>query len=322
MIDGFGRTIDYVRISVTDRCDLRCVYCMPETGMAWLPHAKILRYEDILRLAGVFVSLGIVNFKITGGEPLVRTGVETLISGIRAMDGVRSVTLTTNGVRLAEKLPALLDAGIDGINLSLDTLDPARYAALTRRGALPEALRGLEAALAVPGLNLKLNCVAMAGGEGDWAALAALAKERAVAVRFIEPMPIGPGQRLAPCGEDAVRAVLEAEYGPMTPCGGPAGNGPCRYFSLPGFAGKIGFISAVSHKFCAGCNRVRLTSTGFLKTCLQYDVGADLAPLLSGTDDARRAAIETAILHKPEAHQFPAGDVQNRERRTMSQIGG
>ena len=131
MIDGFGRTIDYVRISVTDRCDLRCVYCMPEAGVAWLPHAKILRYEDILRLAGVFVSLGIVNFKITGGEPLVRKGVETLISGIRAMDGVRSVTLTTNGVRLAEKLPALLDGGIDGINLSLDTLDPARYEHVT-----------------------------------------------------------------------------------------------------------------------------------------------------------------------------------------------
>jgi cyclic pyranopterin phosphate synthase len=322
MTDTYGRRIDYLRISVTDRCDLRCVYCMPAEGVQWQPHEKILRYEELLRLCRIFASLGVTKFKLTGGEPLVRKGIADLVAGIRAIDGVEAVTLTTNGVQLAEQLPALLAAGIDGINLSLDTLDRERFAAVTRKDALPQVLRGLDAALHVPGLNLKLNCVAMPGREEDWRSLAALAKDHPIAVRFIEPMPIGLGKGLAFCGEEEVRAALEKAYGPLTSFEGRLGNGPARYWTADGFAGKIGFISAVSHQFCEQCNRVRLTAAGYLKTCLQYDVGADLAPLLAGTDDQIRAAIADAIAKKPEAHRFTDTQVEHREQHIMSQIGG
>ena len=322
MIDSFGRNIDYLRISVTDRCSLRCTYCMPEEGVEWLPHTEILRYEELLRICRIFVSLGITKFKLTGGEPLVRKGLADFIRSLRQIDGVQSVTLTTNGVDLKNQLPALLDAGIDGVNLSLDTLDPARFAERTRRDCLPQVLEGLNAALAVPGLNLKINCVSMAGAEDDWIALAALAKDRALTVRFIELMPIGLGQGSAPCSEAEVSAALERVYGPLTPYDTPLGNGPAHYCSLPGFTGKIGFISAVSHQFCDRCNRVRLTASGYLKTCLQYDVGAALAPLLLESDDVIRAAIEDAVSRKPVSHQFTNPDPEHREGRIMSQIGG
>ncbi|MBR1658988.1 MAG: GTP 3',8-cyclase MoaA [Oscillospiraceae bacterium] len=322
MLDGFGRTVDYLRISVTDRCNLRCVYCMPEEGAAWTPHERILRYEDILRLCGIFASLGVRNFRITGGEPLIRKGLPALAAGIKAIPGAERVALTTNGVMLAEALPALLDAGIDGINFSLDTLDRERFAALTRRDMLPQALRGLDAVLKAPGLTLKLNCVAASGSERDWLALAAIAREHPVAVRFIEAMPIGLGRTLEFCGEAAVRKALEKAYGEAAPCAAPLGSGPARYVSFPGFAGSVGFISALSHRFCGGCNRVRLTAAGFLKTCLQYDAGVDLAPLLGDGDETLREAIRDAILRKPEAHQFQNAAVPHSEGRIMSQIGG
>ena len=322
MIDALGREIDYIRLSITDRCSLRCTYCMPEQGVEWLPHDRILRYEELLRLCRIFVSLGITKFKITGGEPLVRKGVAEFISALHAIGGVQSVTLTTNGVDLKHQLPALLDAGIDGINLSLDTLDRARFFERTRRDSLPQVLEGLDAALAVPGLNLKVNCVSVSGAENDWLSVAALAKEANVTVRFIELMPIGLGQGSAPCTEAEVASALEAAYGKLTPCDSPLGNGPAHYFSLPGFCGKIGFISAVSHGFCDRCNRVRLTASGYLKTCLQYDTGADLAALLNGPDETIRAAIQEAIARKPVSHQFQSAAVQHGERRIMSQIGG
>ena len=322
MIDSIGRNIDYLRISVTDRCSLRCTYCMPEGGVQWLPHTEILRYEELLRLVRIFVSLGITKFKLTGGEPLVRKGLADFIRSMRGIDGVQSVTLTTNGVDLKNQLPALLDAGVAGINLSLDTLDPVRFAERTRRDCLPQVLEGLDAALAAPDLNLKINCVSLAGAEDDWIALAALAKDRPLTVRFIELMPIGMGQGSAPCTEAEVSAALERVYGPLTPYDTPLGNGPAHYCSLPDFAGKIGFISAVSHQFCERCNRVRLTASGYLKTCLQYDVGAALAPLLSESDDVIRAAIEDAVSRKPVSHQFTNPSPEHREGRIMSQIGG
>lgn len=322
MLDGFGRTIDYLRVSVTDRCSLRCTYCMPEDGVRWLEHTQILRYEDILRLLRIFAALGVKKIKITGGEPLVRKGVAGLISEIKSIDGIEQVTLTTNGVALKEQLPALLEAGIDGVNLSLDTLDRERFAEITRRDALPQVLEGFHAALAAPDLNLKLNCVAQAGRASDWVSLVGLAKEHDLAVRFIEPMPIGLGGGMETCTEADIRAALEAAYGTLTPYDGKLGNGPAKYFTLPDFQGKIGFISAVSHQFCDRCNRVRLTATGYLKTCLQYDVGADLRPLLEQSDEALQAAIEAAIQNKPQAHRFSEQTVENREAHIMSQIGG
>ncbi len=322
MIDALGRNIDYIRLSITDRCSLRCTYCMPAEGVQWLPHERILRYEELLRLCRIFVSLGITKFKITGGEPLVRKGVADFIRALKQIDGVQSVTLTTNGVDLKAQLPALLDAGIDGINLSLDTLDRTRFFERTRRDALPQVLQGLDAALGVPGLNLKLNCVAMAGAESDWLSLAEIAKDQNVTVRFIELMPIGMGQGSVPCTEAEVAAALEKAYGKLTPYDTPLGNGPAHYCSLPGFVGKIGFISAVSHGFCDRCNRVRLTASGYLKTCLQYETGADLSALLSEPDETIRAAVQEAIGRKPASHQFQSAAVQNGETHIMSQIGG
>ena len=322
MLDGFGRSIDYLRVSVTDRCSLRCTYCMPEDGVQWLEHNQILRYEDILRLLRIFAALGVKKIKITGGEPLVRKGVASLIAEIKAIEGIEQVTLTTNGVALKEQLPDLLSAGIDGINLSLDTLDRARFQEITRRDALPQVLEGLDAAWSALGLNLKLNCVAQAWRASDWVALAGLAKEHDLAVRYIEPMPIGLGGEMEQCTEADIRAALETAYGKLEPYDAVLGNGPAKYYTLPDFQGKIGFISAVSHQFCDQCNRVRLTATGYLKTCLQYDVGADLRPLLAGSDEELQAAIEAAIQNKPQAHRFSEQTVENREAHIMSQIGG
>ncbi|MCC8025291.1 MAG: GTP 3',8-cyclase MoaA [Clostridium sp.] len=322
MIDGKSRTIDYLRISVTDRCNLRCVYCMPEKGVEWMPHEAVLRYEDILRLCRVFAGLGVTKYKITGGEPLVRKGLDTLISGIKAIPGAESVTITTNGALLKEQLPALLEAGLDGVNISLDTLDPARYQELTRRDELKAVMGSLKAALGAPGLNVKINCVPTGDRSRDWLELAALAREERAAVRFIELMPLGLGRSLASCTEAEIRRLLEKEYGPMAPFVGKLGNGPCRYFTVPGFLGKIGFISAMSHQFCHQCNRVRLTAGGFLKTCLQYNEGIELSPLLKGSDRQLREAIRAAIYRKPGAHQFAAGAGAGLEGHLMNQIGG
>lgn len=322
MLDGRSRNIDYLRISVTDRCNLRCVYCMPEEGVEWLPHEEILSYEDILRLCRIFAGLGVTKFKLTGGEPLARKGLEQLVAGIREIPTTTSVTLTTNGVLLKEQLPALLAAGLDGVNISLDTLDRERYRMLTRRDELGAVLESLDAALKAPGLNVKLNCVPAGDNRNDWLELTALARGTSLAVRFIELMPLGLGRGLSPCTEELVRGRLEQVYGSMTPYEGMLGNGPCRYYSLPGFQGKIGFISAMSHQFCHGCNRVRLTATGFLKTCLQYHSGVELRPLLLKSDCELEEEIRTAVLQKPAAHQFLGEHVSGGEQGMMNQIGG
>ena len=324
MNDQYGRHIHYLRVSVTDRCDLRCRYCMPEEGVEWVEHSRILSYEQIVRLVRAAAGLGIDTVRLTGGEPLVRKGLDKLVWAVKAIDGIRAVTLTTNGVLLAQQLPALRAAGLDGVNLSLDTLDRGQYAAITRRDRLHEALAGLETALDTPGLTVKLNCVPLEENENQWAPLAALARDRALDVRFIELMPIGLGKELAGRAQAEVLSALEKAFGPARPCGQGGGGGPARYVTFDGFIGRVGFISAVSHKFCADCNRVRLTAAGFLKTCLQYDEGVDLKPLLeAGADDgALRSAMEGAIFAKPACHHFTAAPTAADEGRNMNQIGG
>ena len=325
MIDRCQRDIDYIRISVTDRCNLRCVYCMPEEGVQWVPHNAVLSYEEILRLCRVFAGLGLSKIKLTGGEPLVRRGMDRLIADIKAIPGIRCVTLTTNGVLLAQQLPGLVSAGLDGVNISLDTLNREQFRAITRRDELGRVLAGLNAALECPGLNVKINCLPMGRNDDQLVPLVELARERPLSVRFIEVMPIGLGKELTYRSEDEVRAMLEARFGPMEPFHGRLGNGPCHYFSLPGFAGKVGFISALSHQFCSECNRVRLTSEGFLKTCLQYELGVDLKALMQdGRDDAFLAeAVRQAIYNKPLQHHFADTSGQEAlEHHGMSQIGG
>lgn len=324
MIDGQGRVIDYIRISVTDRCNLRCVYCMPEEGVETVSHHDILTYDEIYRLVKIFARLGVKKIKLTGGEPLVRLGLDKLLKDIKGIPGIEQVTVTTNGVQLAQQMDALAKAGVDGINLSLDTLNPEVFKNITRRDSFDKVMEGIKAALKYPKVPFKINCVPM-GFEGqNIVEVAELARQYPIHVRYIEMMPIGFGRQFDGSREDDILLLLKEKYGEYKEYNGVLGNGPGHYYEFPGFAGKIGFISAVSHKFCESCNRVRLTAQGYLKTCLQYDVGVDLRELLrnGASDDEILKAAEDAILRKPVGHQFTEEQGENIEMHAMSQIGG
>ncbi len=324
MFDGYGRQIDYIRISITDRCNLRCVYCMPEDGVDFVAHEDILSYEEIVRLVKIFASLGVRKIKLTGGEPLVRKGVASLTRELKQISGIEQVTLTTNGILLADAMDDLAKAGIDGINLSLDTLNPQIFEKITRRNSFDKVMEGFQKALAYPEIPLKINCVPM-GIEGqNILELAELARKYPVHVRYIEMMPIGLGKQFEFCSEDKILDGLTEKYGGFLPYNKCMGNGPGHYYSFENFRGKIGFISAISHKFCESCNRVRLTSQGYLKTCLQYDIGTDLRKLLreNVSDEVLRSAVVVAIRRKPMAHQFTSQVEKHGEERMMAQIGG
>ncbi|MCR4842527.1 MAG: GTP 3',8-cyclase MoaA [Eubacterium sp.] len=306
MRDGFGRKIEYLRISVTDRCNLRCRYCMPEDGVELLPHEMILNFDEIERVCRIMAHMGINKIKLTGGEPLVRRGLSDLVRNLKSIDGIDSVTLTTNGLLLSTYMESLVDSGIDSVNISLDTLDPFVFRRIAGVDGIEDVKRGIHEALKYPGIDVKINCVPMEmSGQNPWE-VAGLAADYPIFVRFIEMMPVGLGKNYRCIGEDAIREKLEEIYGEMIPVRRRIGNGPCRYFDIEGLKGKIGFISAMSHGFCDSCNRIRLTSVGFLKTCLQYDKGVDLRALLRGgaTDGEIRGAIEEAVLQKPASHMF------------------
>lgn len=325
MIDGIGRNIDYVRLSVTDRCNLRCVYCMPEEGVESISHDRILRFQEILRICRILASQGIRKVKLTGGEPLVRKGITELIRELKQIDGIDNVTITTNGVLLEEMYDELVEAGIDAITVSLDTLNGEVFKQITRRDEAERVKRGIEKAVTENKVPLKINCVPVLGiREQQLTELVELARDHKVHVRFIEMMPIGMGSSFPFVKEDELRLTLEKTLGPLTPCNDVEGNGPCHYFAAEGLKGRIGFISAVSHKFCDSCNRIRLTAEGFLKTCLQYDSGAELKPLLEGgcSDEELAEVIIKALQEKPAGHNFGNAAVDGKERRGMSQIGG
>lgn len=325
MRDNEGRNIDYLRISVTDRCNLRCIYCMPESGVTCLPHEKIMTYDEIVTVCRTFAKHGLKKVKITGGEPLVRKGVVELIRQLKKIPGIENVTITTNGVLLADYYDALAEAGIDAITVSLDTLNRDVFREITRRDELDRVLAGIEKAVH-GSVKFKLNCVPALGVEKqEILALLNYVKDADVDVRFIEMMPIGLGKKFEFVSEDALRALIEAQYGPMTLCEEKRGNGPSTHYNVPGLTGKVGFISAVSHKFCDKCNRVRLTSDGYLKTCLQYEYGVALKPLLEQgvSEEELWNAMETAIKSKPKAHHFEEKrDEAEDEVKGMSQIGG
>ena len=326
MKDRYGREIDYLRISITDRCNLRCIYCMPEEGICQISHGEILTYDEIQRVCRCMTTLGIKKIKLTGGEPLTRKNSAALVRMLKELPGIEKVTLTTNGVLLGEQIGELAESGIDNINISLDTLDASVYRQLTRRDEIEAVRRGLRTAIQKGRMQIKINCVPVLGiEEQKLLEVAELAKNHNVHVRFIEMMPIGMGTQFAFVKEDALKHALEEAFGTFTPCGDVAGNGPCHYFAVPGFQGRIGFISAVSHKFCSECNRIRLTSEGFLKTCLQYDNGVELKTILrgGGTDEDLRRAIGQALAEKPKGHSFEKKtEFTDREHRGMSQIGG
>ncbi len=325
MLDEFKREIDYVRISVTDRCNLRCIYCMPEEGVEFIPHVEILSYEEIIRLCQNFAKLGIKKVKITGGEPLVRKNLPYLIKSIKEIKGIENVTLTTNGVALADQVDELVKAGIDSINVSLDTLNQKHFKELTRFDKIEQVKKGIEEALKYENVTLKINCVPLnTDSDDDVMDLVSLAKDKLIHVRFIEVMPIGMGRKLEGFTEDEIKELISKKYGPLTPYKASLGNGPAHYYKVDGFKGKIGFISAISHKFCSSCNRIRLTSDGYLKKCLQYASGTDLKKIIrSGlSDEELLKEIRLAIIDKPKEHHFNKKNLDKTEDRKMSQIGG
>lgn len=319
MTDQFGRTIDYMRISITDRCNLRCRYCMPE-GVKFLDHKEILRYEEILRIAQAAVELGIVNFKVTGGEPLVRRDCVDFIRRLKNLPGVRTVTLTTNGVLLAPLARELAEAGVDWVNISLDAADRETYAAITGFDTLEQVLAGLDACEEV-GLPFKLNCVLLPDSRDRLIPLARFAQEQPIDVRFIEVMPIGLGAGRSGLAWEEALSILRRKWPDLRPAEERRGNGPARCYASGSLRGRIGVIDAVSHKFCAQCNRVRLTSTGQLKPCLCYSEGADLREVVRTCPEKLTEAMGEAIFCKPQAHCFDCvGGIT--EQKAMSQIGG
>jgi cyclic pyranopterin phosphate synthase len=309
LIDSFGRAVSYLRVSVTDRCDLRCVYCMSE-HMSFLPKAQVLTLEELERVASAFVGLGVRKLRITGGEPLVRKGVLGLIEGLGRhlrSGALDEITLTTNGTRLAEFAAPLAEAGVRRINVSLDTLKPELFRALTRGGDLAKVLAGIEAAQAA-GLQVKLNAVALAhDNAAELPDLIAWAHGRGLDVTLIETMPMGEveadrtDQYLS---LTALRAELES-FWTLTDLPLSTG-GPARYVQVAETGGRLGFITPLSHNFCEACNRVRLTCTGTLHTCLGREDAADLrAVIRSGaSDEGLVQAIRAAVEVKPQGHDF------------------
>jgi cyclic pyranopterin phosphate synthase len=299
LADQFRRPITYLRISVTDRCNLRCVYCMPEEGLPWIPKPEILTYEEIEHVVRAAAAIGVRSIRLTGGEPLVRRDLPRLVALLNAIPGIEDIALSTNGILLEQQLPALLAAGLRRANISLDTLREDRF---------------------------KINCVVMRGKNDDEILdMAELTRERAIFVRFIEVMPVEDNldlQRDSYVSADEMLARIR-ENGELLPVDGPQGNGPARYFAFPGARGAVGVISPLSHDYCERCNRVRLTADGRLRLCLFGDHHIDLrTPVRSGASMEDLVEIfRGSMLIKPERHHLRLGE-QSSRMRAFSEIGG
>lgn len=326
MVDGFGRRIEYLRISVTDKCNLRCVYCMPEEGLPWLRRDDLLTYEEIAQIVAAMAKMGLRRLRLTGGEPLVRKDLARLVALLSAVPGIEDIALSTNAVLLARQAYALRDAGVARVNISLDSLIPARADAIARRpGTLAKILEGLDAAYAVGFDPIKINVVLMRGQNDDEVpAFAKLSRDRPLHVRFIEVMPTESNLDLSAsnflsCEEalDAVRAVDELE-----PVAGPPGNGPATYYAFPGALGTIGVITPMSHNFCSRCNRMRLTADGQLRPCLFGEMQTPLRDALRRGEDLTPLIAETLRI-KPEKHLLVQGSSAGSGGLVaLSQTGG
>ncbi|MCL6639615.1 MAG: GTP 3',8-cyclase MoaA [Firmicutes bacterium] len=326
MQDTYRREINYLRISVTDRCNMRCVYCMPEEGLDLLSHREILTFEEIEKVVRAAATLGVKKVRLTGGEPLIRKRIENLVRAISAIPGIDDVAMTTNAVLLPPLVGKLKEAGLKRVNISLDTLRADRFREITRGGDLAGVWEGIRAALDAGLRPVKLNTVVIRGfNDDEVAALARLTLNLPLHIRFIELMPVGPtgdwaAGKFVPAGEIA-KAVTD-RLGPLEAAKEPAGGGPAKYYRLKGAAGTIGFITALSDHFCDRCNRLRLTSSGGLRLCLYDKTEADLkTPLREGAGTAEIARlIEQAIVLKPDRHHLAEG--RRDRRKAMSQIGG
>jgi cyclic pyranopterin phosphate synthase len=338
-VDTFGRRIDYLRISVTDRCNFRCIYCMPSEGVPWADSADLLTFEEIVRFTAVAVDEGISKIRLTGGEPLVRRGIVDLVGRLRADPGIEAISMTTNGTLLPRMASGLVAAGLERVNISLVSLDPAEYSRLTRGGRLADALAGIDAALAAGMRPVKINVVVARSFKQDLVSFARLTTDRPVHVRFIEYMPVGGGDDGGVAGEEAgdwkqadhvpsdeTLARLAAECAdaglgqlePIERSEAPSGWGPARYYRFERAEGVIGVISPLSDRFCSECNRLRLTADGRLRTCLFSDDELDARHILRhGNEADLRSLILAAVAAKPESHNMRMGTL-----RRMSQVGG
>jgi len=326
LIDSFNRPINYLRMSITDRCNLRCMYCMPKEGISLIGHDDILRYEELLRIACIAAKKGITKIRITGGEPLVRKGVVQFVSALAGIEGIQDLSMTTNGLLLSPSAQSLRSAGLKRLNISLDSLNPDKYMMITRGGDISQIIAGIKRAQEAGFSPIKINVVVIRGiNDDEIASFARLSMEKNLQIRFIEYMPVGlengwKKERFV--STDEIRQKLKT-IGKLIELPSDNGSGPAHMYTLEGAQGKIGFISALSDHFCATCNRLRLTPDGKLRTCLFSDAEIDLkAPLRQDCSDEVLADImNRAILSKPQKHHATE-QVFKKCIRGMSAIGG
>ncbi len=324
MTDGFGRQIDYLRISLTDKCNLRCLYCMPPEGINHIAHKEILSYEEIEMLVRIMAKMGLKKIRLTGGEPLVRRGIVSLVEKLHKIPGIEEICLTTNGILFSDFAYDLKAAGLSRVNISLDTLNDNTFYKITGFHGIKSVKKSIESALTL-GFPLKINVVPSEWNKTELCDLALLAKNSPIEVRFIELMPIGSAFEMQGLSSDFVRKELEARFGKALPLTHKA-HSPAQSFHFEVFMGNIGFISPLSHAFCFECNRLRLTSNGMLKLCLCYDDAVNLKEILrsqKSTDKIEeeiKNQIEKALLQKPEAHKL----IEHKKTlsKVMSEIGG
>ena len=326
LIDDFGRQVDYVRISVTDRCDFRCVYCMAEE-MTFLPRDNIMSLEEIELVARAFVELGVSRIRLTGGEPLVRRGLVDNLHHIGRLEGLDELLITTNGSQLVRHAKALKEAGVKRLNVSLDSLDETKFKAMTRTGKLPQVLQGINAAIEQGFERIKINAVVMRGSNDDEVLdLVEFARYKGIDIAFIEEMPLGTieshDRAITYCSSDDVRAIIEQRYPLIHSPQKTAG--PSRYYSMANHNTRIGFISPHSHNFCGDCNRVRVTVEGRLLLCLGNEYSVDLMPMLRGQPgqvEPLKQAIIASMALKPEKHHFDLNE-KPQILRFMNATGG
>ncbi|MDI3533810.1 MAG: 3,8-cyclase [Thermosediminibacterales bacterium] len=323
MLDKYGRNIEYMRISITDRCNFRCRYCMPKEGVVSKKHDEILSFEEFERVVKNSVKLGIDRIRITGGEPLVRKGVEEFIHSLKQIPGLKDVSMTTNGSLLAQKAEKLARAGLDRVNISLDSLNPSKFKYITRLGRLQDVIEGIHAALKAGLDPVKINCVVTGGFNDDEIEdFVNLTIDLPLHVRFIELMPLSNDLSDIK-GYVSNNSIKKSIKEKLLPAGDVRGSGPANYYKVEGAKGSIGFISPMSEHFCYKCNRIRLTADGKLKPCLESDIEFDVKELLrSGASDKEiQKAIIRAIEAKPAEHHMIWG-INKKHKRGMSQIGG
>lgn len=328
LVDSYGRRIKSMRISVTDKCNFRCTYCMPAEGLPWLKKVEILSYEELMRISRVAVSMGIEQIRLTGGEPLVRRDLPELVRQLYELEGLRSLSLTTNGILLPQQAKALAEAGLTRINVSLDTLLREKFTQVTRRDQLDRVLEGLDALAAYPSIHpIKINAVAMRNfSEAEVLDFVRFARDKAYVMRWIEFMPLDADQIWRK--EDIltgseIKAIIEAAYGPLVPITSGDPSETARRYTFSDNIGEVGFINPVSEPFCAQCDRIRITADGQLRTCLFATEETDLRSVVrSDADDLELArVIRQAVWHKELKHYI--GDKRfKRANRSMSMIGG